>query len=207
MSRRCVIFAGLPVPSKLCADISSQDVIIAADAGWKTVRKLGLSPTLTLGEFDSSPAPEQGVVLRLPVQKDDTDTHFAARKALEMQCTEVCILGGIGGRLDHTLANISTLLFLEKHGVRASLRGENAFIRVLLPGEYEFTARENVYVSLFPMEGPVRGLSLRGFQYSLEDAALSAEYPLGVSNEFLEQTGYISFREGTLVYLECDKDR
>lgn len=207
MKRRCVIFAGLPVSPQLCADITPHDIIIAADAGWETACALGFSPTLTIGDFDSAPAPETGPVLRLPVEKDDTDTHFAARKALEMQCEEVCILGGIGGRLDHTLANISTLLFLERHGVSACLRGEEAMIRVLLPGKYQFAAKPGVYVSLFPMEGDVRGLCLQGFKYSLENAALSASYPLGASNEFSEQTAHISFLAGTLIYMECKKDR
>ena len=105
MNRRCVIFAGLAVPPHLCQDIGPQDVILAADAGWKTARALGFAPTLALGDFDTAPAPKGPDVLRLPAEKDDTDTFFAARKALEMGCSEVLILGGIGGRLDHTLAN------------------------------------------------------------------------------------------------------
>ena len=99
MNRRCVIFAGLAVPPHLCQDIGPQDVILAADAGWKTARALGFAPTLALGDFDTAPAPKGPDVLRLPAEKDDTDTFFAARKALEMGCSEVLILGGIGGRL------------------------------------------------------------------------------------------------------------
>ena len=99
MNRRCVIFAGLPVAPELCEDIGPQDIIITADAGWKTARALGFSPALALGDFDTAPAPEGPDVLRLPAEKDDTDTFFAARRALETGCSEVLILGGIGGRL------------------------------------------------------------------------------------------------------------
>ena len=106
MNRRCVIFAGLPVAPELCEDIGPQDIIITADAGWKTARAMGFFPALALGDFDTAPAPEGPDVLRLPAEKDDTDTFFAARRALETGCSEVLILGGIGGRLDHTLANI-----------------------------------------------------------------------------------------------------
>ena len=164
MNRRCVIFAGLPVAPELCEDIGPQDIIITADAGWKTARALGFFPALALGDFDTAPAPEGPDVLRLPAEKDDTDTFFAARRALETGCGEVLILGGIGGRLDHTLANICTLLFLEQHGVCAWLRSETAAVRVLLPGQYGFPAQKDVYVSLFPMNGDVHGLCLRGFR-------------------------------------------
>lgn len=207
MNRRCVIFAGLPVPPKLCEGIGPQDVILAADAGWKTARALGFSPSLALGDFDTAPAPEGPNVLRLPAEKDDTDTFFAARKALEMGCGEVLILGGIGGRLDHTLANICTLLFLEQHGACAWLRSEAAAVRVLLPGQYEFPAQKDVYVSLFPMNGDVHGLCLRGFRYPLENAVLRAASTLGTSNEFAAREGYVSFTSGSLVYMQCKKDR
>ena len=200
MNRRCVIFAGLAVPPHLCQDIGPQDVILAADAGWKTARALGFAPTLALGDFDTAPAPKGPDVLRLPAEKDDTDTFFAARKALEMGCSEVLILGGIGGRLDHTLANICTLLFLEQHGVRAWLRSETALVRVLLPGQYKFPAQKDVYVSLFPMCGAVHGLCLRGFRYPLENAVLEPASTLGTSNEFAAQAGHVSFSQGTLIY-------
>ncbi|MFR1797048.1 MAG: thiamine diphosphokinase [Ruthenibacterium sp.] len=207
MNRRCVIFAGLAVPPHLCQDIGPQDVILAADAGWKTARALGFAPTLALGDFDTAPAPKGPDVLRLPTEKDDTDTFFAARKALEMGCSEVLILGGIGGRLDHTLANICTLLFLEQHGVRAWLRSETTLVRVLLPGQYKFPAQKDVYVSLFPMCGAVHGLCLRGFRYPLENAVLEPASTLGTSNEFAAQAGHVSFSQGTLIYLQCQKDR
>lgn len=207
MNRRCVIFAGLPVAPELCEDIGPQDIIITADAGWKTARALGFFPALALGDFDTAPAPEGPDVLRLPAEKDDTDTFFAARRALETGCGEVLILGGIGGRLDHTLANICTLLFLEQHGVCAWLRSETAAVRVLLPGQYEFPAQKDVYVSLFPMNGDVHGLCLRGFRYPLENAVLGAASTLGTSNEFAAQEGYVSFTSGSLIYMQCKKDR
>ena len=143
----------------------------------------------------------------LAADAGDTDTFFAARKALEMGCSEVLILGGIGGRLDHTLANICTLLFLEQHGVRAWLRSETALVRVLLPGQYKFPAQKDVYVSLFPMCGAVHGLCLRGFRYPLENAVLEPASTLGTSNEFAAQAGHVSFSQGTLIYLQCQKDR
>ena len=114
------------------------------------------------------------------------------------------ILGGIGGRLDHTLANICTLLFLEQHGVCAWLRSE-AGLCACFAGAIWVPAQKDVYVSLFPMNGDVHGLCLRGFRYPLEHAVLRAASTLGTSNEFAAQEGYVSFTSGSLIYMQCKR--
>ena len=91
--------------------------------------------------------------------------------------------------------------------MRAWLRSETALVRVLLPGQYKFPAQKDVYVSLFPMCGAVHGLCLRGFRYPLENAVLEPASTLGTSNEFAAQAGHVGFSQGTLIYLQCQKDR
>ena len=200
MNRRCVIFAGLAVPPHLCQDIGPQDVILAADAGWKTARALGFAPTLALGDFDTAPAPKGPDVLRLPAEKDDTDTFFAARKALEMGCSEVLILGGIGGRLDHTLANLQTLVFLAKNGVCATLADTDNEVTALLPGTHRIQARPGWYFSIFSAGEQAPGVTLEGLKYPLHDYTLTHAFPIGVSNEFAAETATLRFSAG-MIYL------
>lgn len=82
----------------------------------KMPARVGVEPDLLLGDYDSAPRPEAGAkTVFLPAEKDDTDTYYAARKALELGATDVVIVGGLGGaRLDHTLANLQTLVFFGK---------------------------------------------------------------------------------------------
>ena len=120
---KCVIFAGLPAAPELHSWWADADYVIAADAGYENACRVGVEPDLLLGDYDSAPRPEAGAkTVFLPAEKDDTDTYYAARKALELGATDVVIVGGLGGaRLDHTLANLQTLVFLAKNGVCATL--------------------------------------------------------------------------------------
>lgn len=177
------------------------DLIIAADAGYENCRRAGLEPHLLLGDFDSMKLPQTEVpVLRLPVEKDDTDTLAAVKAALEQGCEEVFIYGGTGGkRLDHTLANLHTLLYLRRRGARGYLYDDD-FLWTVMENETLTIRREVEWgiVSVFPLCERAEGVDERGFQYPLENAVLTAEYPLGVSNHILEDTATITVRKGAL---------
>lgn len=208
--KKCVILASMPAADSLRHWCDGADLFIAADAGWRQAQAWGLSPDLYLGDYDSAPAPE-GVPAarldRLPAEKDDTDTHYAARRALAAGCGEVVILGGLGGRLDHTLANLNTLLFLSQNGVQAVLADEATEVRALLPGEHTLAARPGWYCSLFPAQGQVEGLCIENLKYPLAHASLRADWPLGVSNEFLAGPAHIRFEKGALYCVLCRKER
>ncbi|MEG2673099.1 MAG: thiamine diphosphokinase [Ruthenibacterium sp.] len=204
--KRCVIFAAMPVDETLSAYYADADIILAADAGYLSVQKLGLTPTLLLGDYDSAPVPQSDVpVLQLPAEKDDTDTYFAAKKAVEFGAEEVTILGGLGGRLDHTLANLQTILFLQEQGISAVLADEHTEIRVLLSGEHVLSAHENSYVSLIPVGTSATGITLVHFKYPLTDATLTNTWPVGVSNEFAGETATVRIKTGGLYCIICAK--
>ena len=177
------------------------DLIIAADAGYQTCRKAGLEPHLLLGDFDSMEQPETTAdIVRLPVEKDDTDTLAAVKAALEQGCEEIVIYGGTGGkRLDHTLANLHTLLYIRRQGSRGYLYDDD-FLWTVIENETITIPREVEWgiLSVFPLCDRAEGIDERGVQYPLENAVLTAAYPLGVSNHILEDTAEIAVRRGAL---------
>lgn len=196
---KCVIFAGMPVTDKLRHFWQDAELIIAADAGYENARRLGIEPDLLLGDYDSAPCPPPNAkTLVLPAEKDDTDTYFAARKAIERGVSEVVILGGLGGRLDHTLANLQTLVFLAKNGMRAVLADEENEATVLLPGEHRIPSRCDCYLSIFSAGDAARGVTLEGLKYPLHEATVTGFYPIGVSNEFVGDAATVRFSAGTL---------
>ncbi len=196
---KCVIFAGMPVPQTLRRFWQDADYVIAADAGYENARRLGLEPDLLLGDYDSAPRPPQNAkTLVLPAEKDDTDTYFAARRAIALGADEAVILGGLGGRLDHTLANLQTLVFLAKNGVRAWLADEANEVTALMPGVYQIPARPGWYCSVFSAGDAVRGVTLKGLKYPLCEATVTGFFPIGVSNEFAADTATVGFSEGVL---------
>lgn len=198
--KKCVILASMPVCASLYPYAQQADYLVAVDAGYKTAQEMHLMPHLLAGDFDSMPLPHTEIdTLVLPVQKDVTDTYFAAQKAVENGCTQVMILGGLGGRLDHTIANLHTLHFLAQQGVQAAMADENTYITMAMPHmPQSIAARAGWYLSVFPADSSAEGVTLRGTVYPLTDATLTNRFPLGVSNEFSGAKADISVKNGAL---------
>ena len=199
--KRCFIFAAGTYYG-LRERPQTGDLVLAADAGYLACRQAGITPDLLLGDFDSMDQPADfDHVCRVPVEKDDTDTMLAVKTGLEQGCGEFYIYGGTGGRrLDHTLANLQTLLYLRRHGARGYLY-DNDFVWTAVENE-TITVEQTVewgLLSVFCLGAPASGIDEKGVQYPLSHASLSAEFPLGVSNHFAGQPITVSVRDGSLL--------
>ena len=178
------------------------DAVIAADAGILHLERLGVKPDLVLGDFDSlGRVPELPDVEVSPVRKDDTDSMLAARRALDIGGERLMFFGCLGGkRLDHTLANIQALAWCAGRGAEAYLVGEGCCLAALPGGRsLSFDERYRGDFSVFCLGEDAEGVTERGLSYSLEDSALTARFPLGVSNSFTGEAAYVSVRRGTLI--------
>lgn len=199
--KRCFIFAAGTFYGLRQRPGETGDLVIAADAGYQTCLQAGIVPDLLLGDFDSMEAPADfSRVRRLPVEKDDTDTLAALRTGLEAGCGEFHIYGGTGGkRLDHTLANLQSLLFLRRRGARGWLYGDDFVWTVIenealeVPGTVEWGL-----FSAFCLGDRAEGVDETGFQYPLEEAVLTPDFPIGVSNHITAPPARISVRKGAL---------
>lgn len=195
------VFTGMPLLPK------KEDYIIAADGGYTYMKAYGLKANLLMGDFDSlEEVPDDVEVLRHPVEKDDTDTMLAVQKGLELGYKTFVIYGGLGGRLDHTLANIQTLAWLSKQGARGYLVGEGLAITAITTGGLKLGEQNQGVISVFCNSGSAEGVTLKGLKYTLENAALTPDMPLGVSNEFIGCESSVSVKEGTLIVLWPEKN-
>lgn len=187
------------------------DLLIAADRGMEWAQGIGLQPDILLGDYDSvSPdileqyKCDTGIVnMQYPVAKDYTDSHLAVLTAIEREATDICILGATGSRMDHMLANLGLLYLCLSAGISAELVDANNRIRliqdhILLRKAEQF----GTYVSLLPYTEQVRGITLTGFQYPLQDATLSLGESIGVSNVIQEETAMIRVKSGALFVIE-----
>ena len=159
---------------------AEDDYVIAADGGWLACQKARIQPNLLLGDFDSlQDVPQFPHVERVPVEKDDTDMMLAIKRGLALGHKEFHMYGGMGGsRTDHTIANLQSLLYL---------------------------ARERGILSVFCLGADAQGVTIRGGQYEVESAALSAEFPLGVSNHFVGKEIEVSVAQGSLLIGICEE--
>lgn len=199
--KRCFIFAAGTFFG-LRERPAEGDLIIAADAGYRNCSAAGLTPHLLLGDFDSMDQPEDFAnVLRSPVEKDDTDTMLAVKTGLEKGCKEFYLYGGTGGkRLDHTLANLQTLLYLRRRGARGYLYDDD-FVWTAIENE-ELTVEKTVewgFFSAFCLGDRAEGVDEEGFQYPLRDAVLTPEFPIAVSNHILKPRARVAVRKGVLI--------
>lgn len=207
MKQRCVIISAGTVDAGLQTLLRPQDYIIACDAGHYRAAELGVVPNLVLGDFDSSEPPQAIKTLVLPAEKDDTDTHYAARVAVRKGFTEVLMLGALGGnRFDHSLANLSTGLWLAKQGVSVRLVTAQCSICYVLPAApVQLAHNANRYFSLFAMEGAATGVQVIGAKYPLENAVISPDNTLAASNETSQATTTISLQTGSLLLIQTEK--
>jgi len=193
----CIVGAG-PSP----AYVKDGAFVIAADGGLNKLQALGVTPGLILGDFDSlgsRPAGEN--VLAFPVEKDDTDTMLAIKEALRRGYEALYISGGIGGRLDHTVANLQSLLFAHKQGAEAFLVGENETVTVLTHGTVTFLADCQGKISVFALGEEAMGVTIRGLKYETAGVTLTHDFPLGVSNQFMGAEASVTVENGTLLLI------
>ena len=196
-------FYGLPVP------VRDTDTVIAADGGWRVCRELSLTPSLLVADFDSlDTVPEFGHILRLPVEKDDTDMVRAVKEGLTKGEKEFHLLGGMGGqRSDHTVANMQTLAYLAAHGAKGWLYGDGErYTAICGPDTLTLASRDSGILSVFCLGADAAGVTIRGAQYELENAALTAFFPLGVSNHFVGKAVCVSVDSGCLLIGIHDKE-
>lgn len=181
----------------------ASDLTIAADRGLCAFAGTRLMPDLLLGDMDSVPADVlaryEGRVptRRLGCIKDDTDGVDALDYAIEQGAREITLLGALGGRLDHALANLMLLVRASRRGVRAQIVDERVRI-IRVDGEEVVRDAVGDTLSLLPL-GEARGVTLTGFFYPLSDHTLKSDHPLGVSNVITEREARICVREGDLI--------
>lgn len=203
--KTCVILCAMPVSDYEFVQpyVEQADLLIAADGGVRHAQALGAVPDIILGDFDSwdGGLPPCDEVIRLPAEKDDTDTMFAVKLALERGCDFFYFIGALGGRLDHTMANIQTLAYLRAHGARGVLLSRENIVFLLKDERAAVPHVPNHKLSVFALTPVCRGINLSQVKYPLTEYTLDNRFPLGVSNEFQADEAIVQVRQGELLVI------
>ena len=187
------------------------DYIVAADRGLLFCMEEKLKVDMIVGDFDSLPG---GVIdgylstFDVPVRtfnpvKDYTDTEIALRQAMEAGADEILLFGVTGTRLDHCIGNMQCLHICLDAGIRAAILDPHNRITL---HEKDFSIEKSSqfggFVSFIPAGDAIRGLTLTGFKYPLNDRDITPTDSLCISNQITEETASVSFREGRLFMIE-----
>ena len=179
------------------------DFVICADGGVVIAEAGGIVPDVVLGDLDSTDSIDNKYnFIRFPKEKDDTDTMLCLKYGIEKGYRDFVIIGGIGGRLDHTIANIQTLAYAKTRGIKAKICSCDAVCQMISDGETaEIERKEGFYVSIFSYSQECEGVSISGTKYVLENGRIDSSFPLGVSNEFASEKACISVEKGNLLII------
>lgn len=202
---RCVIVGGADINNygflreTLCAD----DYVVFCDSGLKHLDGLQIEPSLIVGDFDSHVNPHLDVeTIVLPCEKDDTDTVFAVKEAVKRGFEDFLLVGVVGARLDHTLANTSILLYLDSLGKKGRIIDDYSEMEIV-SSEPISISEEFSFFSLLNITGCAKGITVTGAKYPLQDAEITCEYQYGVSNEVLAgERATVSVKEGKLLLIK-----
>lgn len=183
------------------------DLVVCADGGLRPMRALGITPQVAVGDFDSASrsllawARKRGILLLThPREKDETDTELAIQYALRVGATTIDLVGVLGGRLDHTLANIGLLVALARKHRRAHIVHGDTEVFLATP-RASIPGRVGDRVSLIPLSARVTGVSTHGLKYPLADSTLRMDATRGISNEITAPSAHVRTRRGWLLVL------
>lgn len=205
--RAAVFLNGSSDPPDLLRRVAgASDLVIAADGGALHALAAGIVPDLVVGDMDSlgekgaRRLEGRGAVLeRHPARKDKMDGHLAVAAARERGSTDLDLLCATGGRIDALFALPHLLLAAERGGMRATVVAKWGGMFAVENSSRTVVGGRGESVSVFPVSGPARGVTLEGFEYPLRDATLEAGDTLGFHNELLGGAAKVCVREGVLL--------
>lgn len=207
MMDRCVIVGGADINNYeyIRSTLRQNDYVIFCDSGLKHLEALQVQPGLIVGDFDSHDNPHLTVeTIVLPCEKDDTDTVYAVKEAVKRGFDDFLLIGVVGARLDHTLGNVSILLYLDSLEKRGCIIDDYSEMEIVSEKPVSVT-NDYSFFSLLNITGCAKGITITGAKYPLTDAEISCEYQYGVSNEVLPgETAVVSVKCGKLLLI---KDR
>ena len=199
----CLIITGGDY-NDLPKDIS-YDRVIACDLGFEYAKKMGISPDVVLGDFDSydveNVRKEGFLPIIYPSKKDDSDTMLAIKHAVSKGFDDIVITCALGGRTDHMLANIQSLCYAKEQGANVTIVGDKETITVISKETKEITGNPGDTFSLFSLTDECKNVSIKGSEYDVEDITLNNAFPLGLSNKLQKEKAAISISEGMLLVI------
>ena len=200
--KKAVIFASGPVSDYdyIKKSLSGCEYIICADGGVEHCKKCAITPNVIIGDMDSYDGEvNEDILIKYPVEKDDTDTSLCIKYALENGYKSIEIFGAIGGRIDHSLANLQLMSFVKENGANCILNDSLQTIFLLQNETKKIEIKKGTTVSLFSMSVKSDNITLEGLKYPLKNASLSSSFPLGISNIAIEDEIQITVGDGTLL--------
>lgn len=199
--KKCLIVSGGKFEKIKLHD--KYDLIIACDKGYIHASKLKISPDIIVGDFDSSKMPRTNAnIIAVDSVKDDTDTGLAVKYALRNGYKDIDIICALGGRIDHSLANISLMKYIVEHKGVARILSNDATLIAIGNGKIRIKNDGSKYLSIFSLSDKSKINYIKGTKYDVKNIVLKNGFPLGVSNEIKNKFAEISVASGMVLIIQ-----
>ena len=203
---KAFIFCGGEVfPQYINEQREDGDLVIAADSGYKNAMALNFPIDILVGDFDSLGDIPDGVgeVVKLPAEKDVTDTQYAVDLAIKQGATELVIVASTSGRVDHTISILAILEDLNQKKIRAHVvNGQNRIRFIRNSGHIVIRDPNFKYFSLIAADEKVKGVSVEGGKYPLKNKTLERKHQFAVSNEIVKNAALVTVKKGGIYIVE-----
>ena len=207
--KSCLIISGGEYSAIDEKVVAKCEFVIACDKGIEYAQQMNIKVDLALGDFDSFLGNYEKIeldekihVMRLPAEKDYTDTFVAITEAIKRGFKDIVIACALGRRLDHGLANMQSAVYAVKNGARVEMISCDEHLYFFSNGTVTLERREGFSLSVFSLSDKCEGIFERGTKYTLENAMLENSFPIGVSNEWAEDVAEISAGKGVILVVE-----
>ena len=193
------------MPENINEKRAKEDMVIAADSGYLNAKKMSFVPDLIVGDFDSlgkKNIPEGIKTVELPAEKDVTDTQVAIDIAIDEGAREIVIIGGLDGRLDHTLSNMAILRMLSARHIYAYITDGQNRVRYIKNTNTIVVRSPFKYLSVIADDEVAKGVDIEGCKYPLKNAKLLRDHQFAVSNEIVGNCALVNVKKGGLFIVE-----
>ncbi|WP_455538444.1 thiamine diphosphokinase [Terrisporobacter sp.] len=179
------------------------DYIIGADGGCNHLYKMNIIPNYIIGDLDSI---DKDIVYyyknkninlkKYPREKDETDSQICINLAKDLNCSEVDFYGALGGRIDHTIANIGLMHYSRKMNIKPKIISEKEEVIIIKNEEIILKGNKGDTISIIPIMKDANNVTLKKLKYKLDNSKIGYLSSLGVSNEMLEDECIIKIEDG-----------
>lgn len=179
------------------------DYIIGADGGCNHLYKMGITPQYIIGDLDSINKElvdyykSKNVLFKTyPSRKDETDSEICVYLAKELKAKKIDFYASLGGRIDHTLANIGLMHYVREMNMKPRIITSEEEVNIMKNEEIILCGKKGDTISIIPIMGDANNITLKNLEYPLNNGKIGYLSSLGISNVMSEDECSIKIEDG-----------
>lgn len=209
--KACVVLNGEIKDYKYIKSIllkNSYDFIICADGGARHLHYINETPDYIVGDLDSLDfnivdfyRKKNVEFKKFPSRKNETDTELCIVLAKDLNATQIHLIGALGGRIDHTIANINLMYYIKQLNINPIIKTSKEDMYIVQNETSKISGKRGDIISVIPIKDDAIGVTLEKLEYPLKNFNMKFGTPIGISNVMEEDECIITVKKGDLLVI------